>query len=411
MHRLPAAAAAVSLCALAIVAACGGDGSDWAGTMTDSAGVTIVQNRGSLPVDEGGWSIASEPDLAIGAVEGDTAYQFFGISGAHRTADGRYVVVNAGSRNVRVYDAQGVFVRSFGGRGGGPEEFEMPVLAGVSHDTLIVVDQAHHRLSMVHPDAGIVRVARVADDVGAFLNPVGAFANGDVVFGGALDMTRTQLKQGLNRAHTFYRSCSPDGSLAADFGHQMGAEFFIERMGPRGPETRPMLVPFGRMPLATVSRDRFYFGSQDGWEVEAFDPSGTLVRLVRLDRDPVPVTDADTRQYIDDLVANVPGENGVRMREMLSEIPVPDVFPPYGALGTDALGYLWVADYPRPGEESSTWTIFDPDGRLSGRVTTPPHVSTLEIGTDYLLGVYRDELGVEYLHRYALRRPGAEGGE
>jgi hypothetical protein len=407
MRRLLAATAPTSLCALAIVAACGGGESRWAGTMTDSAGVMIVENRGSAPLDGGGWGIASEPDVAIGAVEGDTAYQFFGISGAHRTAEGRFVVVNAGSRDVRVYDAGGKFVRSFGRRGGGPEEFEMPVLAGVSHDTLIVVDQAHHRLSMVHAEAGIVRVARVADDVGAFLNPVGAFGNGDVVFGGALDMARTQLQQGLNRAHTFYRSCDPDGALVADFGHQMGADFFIQRMGPRGPETPPALVPFGRVPLGAVAPERFYFGAQDGWEVEAYDPSGSLVRLIRLDRDPVAVTEADTRQYIDDMTGSITGERGVRMREMLSEIPVPDVFPPYGVLEADALGYLWVADYAPPGKAASTWTIFDADGRLAGRVTTPPNVAILEIGADYLLGVYRDELGVEYLHQYAVRRPGA----
>jgi len=402
MRRVTTTAAPLCLCALALAAACGGDGSGWAGTITDSAGVVIVQNTGPVPLGGGGWSIASEPDLAIGAVEGDTAYQFFGISGAHRTAEGEYAVVNAGSRNVRVYDARGAFLRSFGRRGGGPDEFEMPVLAGVAHDTLIVVDQVHHRLSMVHPEAGIVRVARVADDVGPFLNPVGAFANGEAVFGGALDMEHTQIRRGLNRAATFYRSCDPGGALAADFGQQPGADFFMER----GPGTKPQLVPFGRMPLAAVSPDRFYFGSQDGWEIEAYDPSGKLVRLIRLDRDPAAVTDADTRRYIEDMTTDIPAEYVAQVREMLSAIPVPDVFPPYGALETDALGYLWVADYPRPGEEASTWTIFDPDGRLSGRITAPPHVATLEIGADYLLGVYRDELGVEYLHRYALRRPG-----
>lgn len=404
MRRLLTAAHPTPLCALAILAACGGDGSGWTGTMTDSAGVVIVENNGSVPLDGGGWSIAAEPDLAIGTVEGDAVYQFFGIAGAHRTADGRIAVVNAGSREVRVYDASGVFVRSFGRRGGGPEEFEMPLLAGVSHDTLIVVDQAHHRISMVHPDAGIVRVARVADAVGPFLNPVGAFANGEAVFGGALDMERTELHQGLNRASTFYRSCNPDGAPAADFGHQPGADFFMEH----GPGAKPRLVPFGRMPLAAVSPDRFYFGSQDGWEIEAYDPSGTLVRLIRLDREPVAVTDADTRRYVDDMTADIPGEYVAQAREMLSATPVPDFFPPYGALETDALGYLWVADYARPGEDASTWTIFDPDGRLSGRVTAPPHVAPLQIGADYLLGVYRDALGVEYLHRYAVRRPGRE---
>jgi hypothetical protein len=402
MRQLLRATVRAPLCALAILAACGGDGSSWAGTMTDSAGVVIVENTGPVPLDGGGWSIASEPDLAIGAVEGDTAYQFFGISGAHRTAEGQYVVVNAGSRDVRVYDARGVFLRSFGRRGGGPEEFEMPLLAGVSHDTLIVVDQVHHRLSMVHPEAGIVRVARVADEVGPFLNPAGAFANGEVVFGGALDMERTQLRRGMNRASTFYRSCDTDGALAADFGQQPGADFFSDR----GPGAKPRLVPFGRVPLAAVSPDRFYFGSQDGWEIDAYDPSGKLVRLIRLDRDPVAVTDEDTQQFIDDVTADIPAEYVAQAREMLSETPVPDVFPPYGALETDALGYLWVADYSRPGEESSMWTIFDADGRLSGQVTAPPGVSILEIGADYLLGVYRDELGVEYLHQYAVRRPG-----
>jgi hypothetical protein len=71
----------------------------------------------------------------------------------------------------------------------------------------------------------------------------------------------------------------------------------------------------------------------------------------------------------------------------------------------DALGYLWVADFNPPGDDNSAWTIFDPAGVLSGRVTTPRDFGILEVGVDYLLGVYRDELGVEYLHQYALERP------
>ena len=375
-------------------------------TQRDSAGVIIVENTGSAAADDGGWRVAAEPSLSIGAVEGDSSYQFFGISGAHRTAEGEFVVVNAGSRNVRVYDAQGVFRHSFGQRGGGPEEFEMPVLAGVLDDTLIVVDARHHRLSMVHPEAGIIRVARVVDEVGGYLNPSGAFANGQVVFGGAMDMGRTQIEQGLNRAHTFYRSCDPDGALAADFGHRMGADFHVKQPGTRGIVGRPQLVPFGRVPLATVSPEQFYFGSGDTWEIGAYDPSGSLIRLIRWDREPVPITEEHANQYIEDMVGNFPdGEQASMMRQLLSEIPVPDAFPPYAGLMADVLGYLWVADYNPPGDDNSTWTIFDPDGVLAGGVMVPQGFYMLEIGEDYLLGVYRDELGVEYLHRYALERP------
>lgn len=400
--------ACVLSCALLTIAGCAGAESHWAGTVTDSAGVAIVENTGSAPLDGGGWSVGQTPDLAIGAVEGDSSYQFFGIAGAHRMADGRYVVVNVGSRQVRVYDAHGVFLRSFGRRGGGPEEFEMPLLGGVVHDTLIVVDRAHRRLSMVDADAGIVRVARIADEVGGYLNPVGGFGDGEVVFGGALDMARTQLQQGVNRAQTFYRSCRPDGSLAADFGHQLGADFYIQRMGARGPATPPVIMPFGRMPVAAVSPDRFYFGSQDSWEIEAYEPSGKLVRLIRRKWNPVAVTEEQRRQYIDEAVADMPEQNQARVRAMLADVPAARAFPPYGEIAADALGDLWVADYAPPGDQHPTWTIFDADGKLSGRVSTPPGVRILEIGEDYLLGVYRDDLGVEYLHQYAVRRPATD---
>ena len=374
----------------------------------DSAGVEIVENSGSLPLNGGGWSIGLEPDLAIGSVEGDTTYQFFGVAGAHRTADGRIAVVNAGSREVRIYDAQGTFVRSLGRPGEGPEEFGMPVLGGAVDDTLVVVDRAHHRISMVHPDVGFVRLARVDDDVGGYLNPSGTFGNGQVVFGGAFDMRRIgELKDGMNRAHTFYRSCNPDGSMAADFGNKSGAEFFIRSLEGRGPESRPALFPFGKMPLATVSSNYFYFGSGDRYEIEGYDPLGKLVRLVRLERQATPVTEEDRSRYIEDTVSEVEDENETRrIRQNLSTLPVPDVFPPYAGLATDALGHLWVQDYPRPGDEIPVWTIFDSRGVLSGRVTIPDNVSILEIGEDYLLGLYRDELGVEYVHVYSVERPG-----
>jgi hypothetical protein len=66
-----------------------------------------------------------------------------------------------------------------------------------------------------------------------------------------------------------------------------------------------------------------------------------------------------------------------------------------------------VADYDPPGDVHSAWTIFDRDGAVSGRVMAPQGFSVLEIGGDYILGVYRDDMGVEYLRQYSLQRPEA----
>ncbi|MCK5651881.1 MAG: hypothetical protein KAJ42_10905, partial [Gemmatimonadetes bacterium] len=69
------------------------------------------------------------------------------------------------------------------------------------------------------------------------------------------------------------------------------------------------------------------------------------------------------------------------------------------------LGYLWIEEYNALGNETPTYTILDPDGAVVGSLTLPTELTVLEIGADYLLGLYRDELEVEYVQLYRLTRP------
>jgi hypothetical protein len=386
---------------------CGGDSREVATVeLRDSAGVEVILNVGPITHVPAIWAVGSGPILSIGSAEGDDAYQLLGVAGAYRLSDGRIGVVNAGSRDVRFYSAEGVHLATMGKRGGGPEEFEMPALAGSIGDTLIVVDRAHHRLTFVHPDAGFVRLARVSDEVGGFLNPLGSLAGGRSVFGGAFDTRRIgELHNGMNRAHTYYRSCNPDGSLAADFGDKPGAEFFIGKLEGGGPDSRPALIPFGRMPVATASSSHLYFGDQDEWEVEVHAANGSLVRLIRQEWEPIPIEKADAARYIEEVAGRLGNpERATRMREYLSRLPVPEHFPPFGALLADRLGYLWVEDYQRPGADAAAWTVFDPKGVRTARLSLPPRFSPIEIGPDYILGLGWDEWRVEYIRLYALDR-------
>jgi len=379
-------------------------------TRTDSAGVTILLNSGPPPADGGGWIVAPEPSLSIGTVEGEEVYQFYGVAGVHRFSDGRIAMADFGSRDVRIYAPDGTHVRSFGQQGAGPEEFEGPLLAGAIGDTLVVADRAHHRPSLVHPDWGFVGLARISDVVGGFLNPTGGFANGHTVYGGAFDMRRIgELKNGMNRAHTFYRSSTLDGALAADFGDREGADFFIKDLEGEGQDSRPAVIPFGRVPMATVSPNYFFFSDQDGYEVEVFDPSGRLVRKIRLAWEPIPVTAADGERHIESVVEQVGSpDQSAGIRAHLGSLPLPESFPPHGRLLADQLDYLWVEDFQRPGAENRDWNIFDPDGALVGRATLPERFNPVEIGADYLLGVGWDDMNVEYVRMYALTR-GSQG--
>lgn len=375
-------------------------------TVTDSAGITVVQNDGTIPPDGGGWVVAEEPSLSIGTVEGEEVYQLFGVAGIHRLSDGRIGVVNAGSHEVRFYSSDGAFLSAFGQRGGGPEEFEMPALAGSLGDTLIVVDRAHHRLTFLHPDDGFADLVRVSDEVGGFLNPAGSFANGQTVFGGAFDMRKIgELKNGMNRAGTFYRSSGRDGSMGTDFGDKPGAEFFIQDLEAGGQQARPQVIPFARIPAATVSPHFLFFSAQDGYEIEVFDPTGQLVRLIRLDVDPIPVTSNDGELHIQRVVERVGSpDQAAGIRAQLGSLPLPEFFPPHASLLADRLDCLWVQDFQRPSVENRTWNIFDPEGVFVGRVTLPENFNPVQIGTDYVLGLGWDDLNIEYVRMYTLTR-------
>ena len=61
-----------------------------------------------------------------------------------------------------------------------------------------------------------------------------------------------------------------------------------------------------------------------------------------------------------------------------------------------------------PGYRSGCKLVcLDPQGNLVGSVTLPEGVDILGIGEDYLLGLVRDELEVEYVKLYQLQRPTA----
>jgi hypothetical protein len=46
--------------------------------------------------------------------------------------------------------------------------------------------------------------------------------------------------------------------------------------------------------------------------------------------------------------------------------------------------------------------VFDPEGVWLGTVEVPPGLRIYEIGPDYMLGRWDDELGVEHIRSYRL---------
>ena len=133
---------------VAVVAGCVTAGSDWEGSVTDSAGVTIVANTEQGMWGEGdAWTLTQE--LKVGALD-DPDYQFAQIGFIAVDGHGSMYVLDAQAQQIQVYDEAGTYVRTIGGPGAGPGELgpgAVFLLIG-SGDTLLVPDMGNQRVNL-----------------------------------------------------------------------------------------------------------------------------------------------------------------------------------------------------------------------------------------------------------------------
>jgi hypothetical protein len=88
---------------------------------------------------------------------------------------------------------------------------------------------------------------------------------------------------------------------------------------------------------------------------------------------------------------------------MFRDLPMPVTMPAFSTIRVDDDLNLWVQAYLAPGDEGETsWTIFDRDGRVVTRLDMPAGLDPTHIGTDFILGVWRNELDVEHVRLYRL---------
>jgi hypothetical protein len=111
--------------------------------------------------------------------------------------------------------------------------------------------------------------------------------------------------------------------------------------------------------------------------------------------------------YVEDRVANARSANDRRyVQQLVREAPLPQYLPVYQAILVARTGHTWIERYRAPGETTPEWDVFRADGAWLGAVATPQRFRIMEIGPDYLAGVFRDDLDVEYVRVYELVKPG-----
>lgn len=240
-------------CAM-ISAACGSaDRGGSSAGVRDSAGVTIVENRGTGMWSGGQpWRLSPEPRVDIGAANGAPAYRLFRVYGAGRLRNGRIVVVNGGTNELRFYDPAGEFLFATGREGDGPGEFrDLQAVWQLASDSLLAYDFLAQRLSVLTLNGAYTRSFRVESPAGQQLLVRGLFRDGSLLVASAPRMVAAGTSSGMVRASAPYFRYSREGVLLDTVGSFPSQQVYRLVLGQD--DYRLTSPPFARNARSTVS--------------------------------------------------------------------------------------------------------------------------------------------------------------
>lgn len=183
-HRVVSAAFITAWLAASLAACGAGDRAASGAAVRDSAGVTIVESAAPRWREGEGWRVVPEPAVEIGAVEGEEAYQLHRVAGALRLGDGRIVVANGGTSELRYYGPDGRHRHTAGGEGEGrtiavvmwPLPFGRASMSAVAGERVYAGANDAFEIGGYAPGSGLIRIVRrlrpnraaTADDIERF---------------------------------------------------------------------------------------------------------------------------------------------------------------------------------------------------------------------------------------------------
>lgn len=392
---------------------------------TDSAGVPVITVQAALWGPGEGWTIGDEPLIEIGAADGGPEHLLDGVAGAVRLSGGDIVIGERTTGELRRYDGNGTLVWSAGGKGEGPGEHGFLAFLGwLPGDSLITYDHALLRIQVFGPDGRVARSIRV-EMSGTGFEPRDILGVSDrslvVTFNdrrGEPPPPRVARWPGVRIAtHSL-----DDGSIRTVMDVP-GPEAHMIREGGR---VGYNLYQFGKGPRFAVSGGTLALVDTERFEVRSIGlDDGSTTRTLRRNEPTRNVTSEHVEAWIETSMSVTRGLEGMPksakedMRRRMRESPMASTLPALHTIHLDRVGNLWVEPFSPLGSDVPPFQVYAADGNWLGDVVIPPGLSLemtpglrigwgpgpgFEIGDDYILGVWRDELGVEHVRLYALEK-------
>jgi hypothetical protein len=399
----------IVICALALTltllgTGCGSASTDssegWPGTIdTLASGEIIVRNTDEpLWSSEETWRVVEE--MRIGSDTGDDAILFGNIQSFDVDAQGRVFALDGQTQEIHVFDSDGTHIRTVGGSGTGPGEFEDASAVDLSYNGEIwVMEMGKARLSILDADGDYRRtesIGRVGwtqwpysggfDRVGRYNALIRSFHD---------DGTRTEsfarFDQSLTPLDTIPVPDKPD------------AEYFSDETG-----SMQVSVPYqGHIAWCFAPNGNLWTLRTDQYELAEITGHGETLRRVTKEYEPIRVT-AEDRTELGKSMEWFTDQGG-----KIDWSKIPKTRPVVRSLFCDDEANLWVRRVTIESDddtesESPLFDLFDSEGRYLGMLEFPFDLRSYPImRNEILYGLTRDEHGSDIIVRARIEKPRA----
>jgi hypothetical protein len=350
------------------------------------------------------WRVSEPPLVSIGSLDGPLPTQLERVFGALRLPDGRVVIGNSGSSELRFFDARGQFLHASSRKGAGPGEFGAmssirPRLFGPQ---LIVDDNENRRVNVFDGEGKFQRTFRLEAQPASAWTSIAATSRRAIV-GMSIRDSRLQGAPGSTIVSRYHYA------VFDTLGTQQRALFDVPSRtrlvhAYQGITHYPF-IPFSPEPLVAASGDRVFLLRNDTTAIEVWSVNGTRTAIFTWPGQRTEVRSIWQR-YKTAQMATMTGE---RDRTLYGhfydmELPLPRHVPVASQLQVDPAGNLWVERFRLPWDTERRWDVLDERGRFLGTVQTPFRVEVFQIGPDFLIGRARDDDEVEQVRVYRLSK-------
>lgn len=363
------------------------------------------------------WRLSPRPLVSIGGADGLGPTEFSGVTGVIRLDDGRVVVADAGSRELRFFSPTGTFLFKRGGLGRGPGEVRELDAMLFALDTLYVLDGFGGAHLFIGDGSFIRRIPYRMGPAAQFHgDPVGVVAGSGLV-GRQVRLDWQRRPPGLDSLDV--RILAVSGSA-----HRVLATLPSHRTFRLAADRYKRLIGYSPELLVAAFPMEICASFTATYTIACVDTLGRPTRAIRREVRPRSVTDSMKRAWRDGMTGRLPDgssrltgsllthrERVARTNEFMRTLPA------LSRLVAARTGELWIADFqPSDGIQSnagaggrvpagpSRWSIFAPNGAWSGTVTLPPRFRLFDAGHDWVAGVARDQDDVERVEVWHVRR-------